>query len=243
MTQADNNQLTIDSFYYGKVTVYQNKEGYRFSIDSPMLADFLPSRINHALEVGTGSGIISLLALYKNKISAVTGIEIQLSLYKLACLNATCNSLQDRFHLVLGDFLYPQLIQEKFELIYFNPPFLKSSSGRLSTKEEIAVAKFEKKISLDAFLKRSSVLLQTNGSICMIFPYERLDELKQAAHSTGLFISKLRFIHSFSHGKASRFLVQLTNTQAAAENMEALIIFKEQGIYTDEMEKIVSGNE
>jgi len=77
--------ITSGFFYKKKVIVFQRKKGYRFSVDSPILADFLPFSPNdNALEIGTGSGIISLLALYKNKFSFIYGIEIQNKLSRLA---------------------------------------------------------------------------------------------------------------------------------------------------------------
>ena len=53
---------TLDTFYHGRVRVLQKKRGYRFSVDAPLLADFVRTRrTDEVLEVGTGSGIISLL--------------------------------------------------------------------------------------------------------------------------------------------------------------------------------------
>jgi tRNA1(Val) A37 N6-methylase TrmN6 len=53
---------TLDTFYRGRIRVLQPKKGYRFSVDAPLLADFIRTRAgDEALELGTGSGIISLL--------------------------------------------------------------------------------------------------------------------------------------------------------------------------------------
>ena len=54
---------TTDTFYHGKVIIKQLKKGYRFAVDSPILADFLPRSSRPALEIGCGAGVISLLAL------------------------------------------------------------------------------------------------------------------------------------------------------------------------------------
>ena len=56
--------VTKDTFYNGRVIVCQNKKGYRFSVDAPILADFLPyDPTGKALEAGTGSGIVSFTAM------------------------------------------------------------------------------------------------------------------------------------------------------------------------------------
>ena len=90
--------ITRDYFFREKVIVYQHKKGYRFSVDAPILADFLPScPWQQALDIGTGVGIIALLALYKKKFSYIHGLEIQPGLSELAALNAAKNDFADTF--------------------------------------------------------------------------------------------------------------------------------------------------
>ena len=70
----DEGEITRDYFYKRKIIVYQRKSGYRFSVDAPVLADFLPFLPGReALEVGTGVGIVALLALYKKSFPGFTG--------------------------------------------------------------------------------------------------------------------------------------------------------------------------
>ena len=57
---------TLDAFYHGRVRVLQKKRGYRFSVDAPLLADFIRTKPeDEALDIGTGSGVISLLLCAK----------------------------------------------------------------------------------------------------------------------------------------------------------------------------------
>ena len=87
-----------------EVQVYQSKSGYRFSLDALLLADF-PSlkSCRSILELGAGSGVVSLLLALKYPKARVTGVEIQDSLYKRAVRNAGVNNLSDRVDFVHGD--------------------------------------------------------------------------------------------------------------------------------------------
>jgi tRNA1(Val) A37 N6-methylase TrmN6 len=105
MDLMDELLTTSDTFYHGKVLIQQLKKGYRFAVDSPILADFLPSADTPALEIGCGVGVVSLLALYRDKFPAITGVEIQESLYRLAMSNALANGMGERFQVVPGDFI------------------------------------------------------------------------------------------------------------------------------------------
>jgi len=235
-------QITYGHFYKKKVTVWQKKNSYRFSVDAPILADFLPSCPDKkALEVGTGCGIISLLALYKNKFSSITGIEIQNSLFKLALINSDKNSLTNKFIPLFGDFnrLYKRFAG--IEIIFSNPPYIKVTQGRMSSNIKIKVAKAEIKLNLKSLLEKSHLILGQNGNLYLILPYARLEELKQLSVNMGFNISRIRNIHSFSYGKPERFLVQLSNYREPKKKMNPLILFKDKGIYTEEMKKILSG--
>ncbi|MEI6614720.1 MAG: hypothetical protein WCL37_07465, partial [Chrysiogenales bacterium] len=94
---------TTDAFYHGKVVIKQLKRGYRFAVDSPILADFLPHSHAPALEIGCGVGVVSLLALHLKKFPAITGVEIQEPLYRLAVDNAQANGMTEKFLVIQGD--------------------------------------------------------------------------------------------------------------------------------------------
>lgn len=255
MINKENENITRDTFYKGKVIVYQHKKGYRFSVDAPVLADFLPFEPDRkALEIGTGSGIVSLLALYKKKFSFIHGIEIQEKLSRLAEINGKENGFSKKYNVINGDFNKVFNTNEFTGIrhIFSNPPFLSTNLGRLSPNREIRDAKFETTLRLQELLTKSYTLLnpkapgaaaesESRGSLYLILPHSRFAEMERLAGQTGFFIHRLRLIFSFKIGKPERFLVQLTNQDVSPVDLKPLIIFKEVGKYTEEMENIFSG--
>ncbi len=239
--------MTEDAFYHGKVIIFQDRKGYRFSVDAPLLADFLPDDPEQrALEIGTGSGVISLLALYRRKFSFIFGIELQEPLSELAALNAEKNGFGDKFKVIAADFndVYREKEFSGIKHIFSNPPFLKQGIGRLSSSREIRDAKFETRLSLKELLIKSRKLSGENGNLYLILPYARNAELESLAGDVGYFICKTRLIFSFKDGKADRFLVQLSthkDKNVSPVHLDPLVIFKEKGKYTEEMEQIFSG--
>jgi len=238
----DRTEITEDHFYKKKVIIFQNKNGYRFSVDAPILADFLPSLpTEEALEIGTGCGIVSMLALYKKKFSHITGIEIQEPLSRLARLNAEKNGFHDRFQVIHDDFNNVYAGFKGTRTIFSNPPFFELNRGRLSPNDEIRHARAETKLNLRQLIKKTSRILTPNAGLYLILPYHRYDELITLSRQTGLSISRLREVFSFKDGKPERFLVQLCIENVSTKKMEPLIIFKEIGIYTDAMDDILTG--
>lgn len=234
--------ITQDYFYKKKVIILQRRKGYRFSVDAPILADFLPFRpLEGSLEVGTGCGVISMLALYKKKFAKIFGMEIQDKLSQLAQLNAEKNGFSRQFQLVRGDFNERYRDFSGIKTIFSNPPFFETQSGRLSPNEEIRNAKTETKLKLKDLLIKSRAILGDQSSLYLILPYNRWYDLIKICGGIGLFPRKTREVFSFKDGKQERFLVQLTTNDVSPEKMEPLIIFKKKGIYSDEMEHILTG--
>lgn len=236
---------TQDYFYKKKVKILQHKNGYRFSVDAPILADFLPFHPTEtAAEIGTGCGIISMSALYKNKFARVLGFEIQPALGRLAEINAEENGFQERFQWVPGDFSETFRDAEGIDILFSNPPYYPLRVGRLSPNPEVRDAKFETRLTLRKLLETSRQILTQNGDLYLVLPYRRRDELMDLAPRIGLFPRRTRKVFSFKDGNPERFLVQLSPCTVSKDNekMTPLIIFKEKGIYTEEMEKILSGS-
>ena len=235
-------EVTQDYFYKKKVTILQHKKGYRFSVDAPILADFLPfCPTGEALEIGTGCGIISMLALYKKKFLKIHGLEIQDSLIRLAEMNGRENGFSRQFQAVQGDFNEIYRDFTGIEHIFSNPPFFETNRGRLSPNQEIRDAKTETRLSLRQLLEKSYAILAGKGSLYLVLPFSRFRETMAAAKAVGYFICRLRQVFSFKDGKPERFLVQLTNYDVSPVKLQPLIIFKEQGVYTDEMDRILTG--
>ncbi len=222
--------------------VMQKKNGFRFSVDAPILANFLPRcPRSPALEIGTGCGIISLLALYKKKFSHIIGLEIQNELSLLAKMNAEKNQLSRKFTAIHADF---NLIYKDFagiDWIFANPPYLKQSQGRASPNREIRIAKTEITLTMEQILEKSFFILSNRGNICLIYPYSRKDELIKLAKKIGFRTRRIQTVFSFPDSNPERFLIQLSKKMQFEKEIRPLVIFKKKADYTRQMKKILSG--
>ncbi len=232
---------TTDAFYHGQVIIKQLKKGYRFAVDSPILAAFLPRSARPALEVGCGVGVVSLLALQQKKFPAVTGIEIQEALYRLAVENAAANGMAGRFHVIHGDFNRIFAGITNVQTIFCNPPFFKTGHGRLSPDETIRLARTEIALTLSGLLRGCAAALAARGKLFLVFPFFRREELVATARANGLHAARLRPVQPFVDSPPDRFLVQLQKTSGKCRHEEALVIFSGKGVYTPEMAKWLAG--
>ena len=178
--------------------IEQKSEGYRYSIEPFLLADFIRLQAGSSvLDVGTGCGVIPLLLTLKEPDIKVTAVEVQESLYNLAVENISQHKLSESVQAIHGDFLKvaPTLKQETFDWVISNPPYRKADTGRKNPNEEKAVARHEILLNLVSLLELSARLLKPGGKIALAYPPLRLNETLAQMKTRELTPSRLRFIH------------------------------------------------
>lgn len=237
---------TLDTFYHGRVSVLQRKKGYRFSVDAPLLADFIrTSAEDEALDLGTGSGVISLLLSVK-PFRRIVALEIQEGLADLARRNVELNGMGDRIEVVRAD-LRTFEPGRRFDLIFSNPPYIRRATGFLSRSEEKSAAKHELHGDIEDIMEKTAAWLESDGRACFVYPEKRRVDFARAADRRGFHIHRFRQVLPRASAPANLFLVELGlavgagAASAEPEVMPPLILFSPDGKYTDETEAIFAG--
>jgi tRNA1Val (adenine37-N6)-methyltransferase len=231
---------TLDSFYMGRILILQKKKGYRFSVDAPLLADFIQTRADdEILELGTGTGIVSLLLSIK-PFAHITAVEIQESLADLAQRNVRINDLGQRITIVLED-LRRFRPGKKYDVIFSNPPYLRKGEGHLSTSEEKSIAKHELKCDIFDIMKKTGELLEKKGRAFFIFQTKRKEEFLQAAERNRMRMESVRFVHPKKKGPSNLFLASCSFSSERETLLPPLILYDEEGNYTPEADEIFRG--
>jgi len=231
---------TLDTFYLGRILVLQKKRGYRFSIDAPLLADFIQTKpSDEALELGAGSGIISLLLSIK-PFKHITAVEIQDSLADLARRNVKINKLEKKISVIQEDLLQYQPGQ-KYDVIFSNPPYIRKGEGHLSLSEERSVARHELKCDIFAVMRKTAELLHEEGRAYFIFQAKRKSDLYRAVEESGLMIDSVRFIHPREGRPPNLFLVSCNFSSRQETVLPPFVLYDKKGAYTPEAEEIFRG--
>jgi release factor glutamine methyltransferase len=146
-----------------------NENVYEPAEDTFLLAKNLSVKEgNHVLDIGTGCGIIAILAAKKNAIVVATDINP----YALKCArnNAKLNEVYGKIEFRLGSLFEPIRSNEKFDLIAFNAPYLPSEK---TSKEETLIEKawsggLNGREIIDAFLSQVSNFLKEKGKVLLV---------------------------------------------------------------------------
>ncbi|MDI6742538.1 MAG: methyltransferase [Smithella sp.] len=235
---------TLDEILNGLVRVYQKKKGYRFSIDSILLAHFVSlKKRSRFMDIGCGSGVILMILAKRFPDTTCVGLEVQESLAKLARKNVEFNDLGNRIQIVRGDARHiKNIFQERsFDSVIFNPPYRKFNSGRVNPLPEKAIARHEITGSLDCFLKASRYLLKPGGTVFTIFPAMRLVELIHLFRKNGIEPKRMKLVFSDLISEAEFCLVEgRMGGREQLKILPSLLIYNDRRRYSDDMMNIFS---
>ncbi len=103
---------------------------YEPAEDSFLFAENLSvSRRDRVLDIGTGCGILGILAA--EKASEVLAIDINPFSLRCAKNNAISNEVRGKIGFIQGDLFNPVSEESKFDLILFNAPYLPSGENEV----------------------------------------------------------------------------------------------------------------
>ncbi len=246
--------LTFDTIR--NIEIYQNKNGYRFSIDALLLFSFVNlNRVKKIIDLGAGSGIIGILLAKKYPEADVTLVELQEGLSNLSQKNIISNMLQDRVGIINADirslleqhknphvYNRHQISNKKlkglfaqFGLVVSNPPFRKLKTGLISCGDEKAIARHEIKLSLSELIMSASLLLRHHGRFCLIHLPERLTEIFTFMRQYCVEPKRLRFVHSRPNSEAKMVLIEGVKGGKPDIKIESpFYIYNNDGSYTQE---------
>lgn len=231
---------TLGTFYRGRVLVLQKKRGYRFSVDAPLLADFIDTRPGDVLlELGTGCGIIALL-LSDKPFRRLVALEIQPALADLARRNVGLNKLEGRLEVIEAD-LRSFASRERFDVVFANPPYIKRRGGHLSLSRERSIARHEVACDIFDIMAKTADLLTPDGRAYFIYPARREADFREALRRGGLALRRLRPIRPRPDAPANLFLAACGFGEGAVEELPPLVLFGGDGAYSAEAQEIFSG--
>lgn len=232
-------RLTRDTFFNGKVTVKQERVGYRFSIDAVILAHHVrPRPGERVVDLGTGCGIVPLIVAYRHPATHMFGIEIQKELADIADDNVRENGMQETVRIVHRDMqtIQPAMFQGPVDIVVSNPPFHKAASGRINPNQQRAVARHEIRVTLLDVVKAAGDILKTAGLFVLVYTSERLPELVQHMRACRIEPKNVRFIHSRKDSESKLMMMEgIKQGRPGLKVGSPIVIYNEDGTYTKEV--------
>jgi len=202
--------LTHDTLFSGKLVCYQHRNGYRFSIDAVLLAHFIHPHNQTILDLGAGSGVISLILAYRNPLVQVTCLELQEPLCQLLKQNIAANQLEGRLRLVSADFrqMAKVIRPGSYDYVVCNPPYYQLGTGRKNPDQEQAIARHELRADQGDVIGACNYAVKTKGKVALIYPSERAASLLTNLKVSGLEPKRMQVIYPYPGAQATQVLIE-----------------------------------
>lgn len=226
-------------FKFKLFTIQQDKCAMKVGTDGVLLGAWvsLSTFPNSILDIGTGTGIISLQMAQRSKAEIIDAIEIDNDAFEQAVENFENSPWNDRifcYHVSLEEF--SKEIDQKYDLIVSNPPFYNDEFE--SNNEARNKARFTTSLSFEDLLDSVSILLSDNGTFATIIPYKEEANFIKLADQFQLKINTICRVQGNKNTEIKRSLLSFSKFQYKIE-VTQLIIEKERHQYTGAYHKLV----
>jgi len=252
----------IDDLERNGYRIIQNRNKFCFGMDAVLLSGFAAekekSRLQKnkgqmkdsallAADLGTGTGIIPLLVYGRlcqcaspEKLQ-IDALEIQEEMCDMAERSTRLNHLESRIHIYRGDLCQAAQIlgRGRYDVVTSNPPYMKRGGGLMNPDDSKAISRHEVLCTFRDVAEQAAALLKPGGRLYLVHRPERLPELIVTLKDAGLEVKRMRMVHSRQEDKAAMVLLEAARGGGAFLTVEKpLIIYREQGVYTEEIRNI-----
>ncbi len=236
----------IDDLQFENLKIIQDTNGFRFGIDSVLLTEFARDikKNKTIVDLGTGTGILGILLSKKVYPKKIIGVEIQEEVAKMAQKSIKLNSLENIFEIINANIKELKLPKNYYDVVITNPPYKKVDTGIISKNIKQQISRFEIHANLEDWIKTASELINSNGSFYMVYRVNRLTELFKILNKYNLEVKRIRFVYSKLSEQSNLVLIKaVKNGNIFLKVEKPLVIYKEDGTYTNEIINIYKDKE
>lgn len=240
--EIDINELRLDDLQVNGLKIFQHKDKYCFTSDAVILANFARVKKGEKFaDLGSGSGIISILLAGKYNANQVYAVEIQEYLAKMSELSVNYNNLDQKIKVINQPMQTACQVLGKhtMDAVICNPPYTRPGDGEKNQNLEIAICRHEIKVSLKEVIQSAASLIKYGGRFYLIHQTERLSEIFYHLSCNKFEPKRIRFVQGRTGLKPTLVMIEAYsygNVGLVVENN--LVLYDEYGQETDELKRI-----
>lgn len=218
-------------FRFKQFSIKQAESAMKVGTDAMLLGALVdgtnPQRV---LDIGSGTGVVSLMMAQRFQEAKITAIEIDAASSQESNENFQNSPWSERMQSMEADFLtHP--FSEKFDLIVSNPPYFQTRLENDDPRK--SQARHESALPMEAMIEKADNLLQAHGQFWVIVPMEVTKLWVDTAEKKALFTVSKISIKGKEEGPVKRTILCFKSIQEECDTSE-IVIRKSDGTYTDQ---------
>ena len=215
-------------FRFQQFSIQQSKDVFRVGTDGVLLGAMCNVKnAKKILEIGTGTGLISLMLAQRNVSAKILAIDINENAVKLASENFRNSIFNENLKVELKDFKNFET-NENFDLVVCNPPFFEENA---SAKDVLARQQVE--LNFRNLVEKSAEIITKKGILSIILPSEAATDVKSLAEEFNLYLVREINIYGIEGGNLKRNILEFSLAQKPLE-ISDFVIEKSPRKYSDQ---------
>jgi tRNA1Val (adenine37-N6)-methyltransferase len=216
-------------FKFKQFDIVQDNAPMKIGTDGVLLGAWAHiEQSENILDIGTGTGLIALMAAQRNPKASITAIELNDKALKDAKINFKQSPWTDRLNLIHTSF-QKWVTTQTFDAIISNPPFFDEDIQSPDTDRQMA--RHSTYLPLQELIGKAKLLLNKQGTINLILPADKEMSLKEIVANERLFLHHICYVHGQQNKPVKRILVSLGLEEKVTLSNQ-LIIEKARHHYT-----------
>ena len=234
-------------FQFKQFIIHQDQCAMKVTTDGCLFGAWVAERIHHelsankrnpsvitpVLEIGTGTGLLSLMLAQKNQSVQIDAIEIDTAAAAQARLNIAASPLCRQIKIIEADakeFLFPH----QYDFILSNPPFYENELASPDLQKN--TAHHSTGLRLEDLLQLTASTLQPDGQFFFMLPFKRVKDTALLCLQYKLVITHITLVKQTTQHGFFRFFAagKKQSSSNPACTKEEIAIRNEMNTYTDE---------
>lgn len=208
---------SMSEFKFKQFKVSQAKTAAKVGTDAVLLGAWTPHspQIKNILDVGTGTGVISLMLAQRTQSAEITAIEIDADAFMESLTNFEQSPWASRIQCLNTDFRSFEA-DSTFDLIVSNPPFYTEKT--LAPTHQRSIARNVIGLSFKDLIEKVNYFLNSTGVFSVIIPFTEVADFCEIARQNKLFPFRITHVRGHAKSPIKRSLLAFSR-----QNIEPII--------------------
>ena len=216
-------------FKFKEFSIVQTKSAMKVGTDGVLLGSWVNClNAKKILDIGAGTGLISLMIAQRNNECNITAVEIDKETSEEANININNSKWRDRISIInisINNFI----TSDKFDCIVSNPPYFPANFS----KNKRAIARHTNLLSFQDLIRTTVKLLSSKGIFAVILPKIAETIFCKTANANKLFLIRICQVKGQKNSDVKRVLLEFSFEKSSLDS-DSLVIEESRHIYTNQ---------